>query len=184
MMLPVERYDNLKFKDLGRCVLWPAVIVVVLLTSCCAQAQQNGTSGTNPMSLKFTSLDGRKVDVGSLKGKFVLIDCWATWCVPCLKEMAHIKAMYEKYGSRCFEVIGISMDDRTSKDRVKKILQEKNIFWTQRFEGKEFLEDSFRKPYNIGSLPAVYLLDRQGKDCGYRREGEQIERLLREYLGV
>jgi thiol-disulfide isomerase/thioredoxin len=134
------------------------------------------------VNLTFTALDGRKVNNESLKGKIVLIDCWATWCGPCLKEMPHIKELYDKYHDKGFEVIGFSMDELSAKERVKKLIKQKNIPWPQRFEGKGFEEDSFRKQYGIKSLPTVYLLNKEGIIVDTNARGERLEALIKQYL--
>jgi thiol-disulfide isomerase/thioredoxin len=134
--------------------------------------------------LKFTALDGHNVDVSSLKGKIVLIDCWATWCGPCLQEMPRIKELYDKYHDKGFEVIGISMDEPSAKERVKKLIKQKNIPWSQRFEGKGFEEDSFRKQYDIKSLPTVYLLNKEGIIVDTNARGERLEELIKQYLNL
>jgi thiol-disulfide isomerase/thioredoxin len=136
------------------------------------------------VNLTFTALDGRKVNNESLKGKIVLIDCWATWCGPCLKEMPHIKELYDKYHDKGFEVIGISMDEPSAKERVKKLIKQKNIPWPQRFEGKGFEEDSFRKQYDIKSLPTVYLLNREGIIVDKNARGEKLEALIKQHLNL
>lgn len=87
----------------------------LMLVACSLTHEQGATS--QPMILKFILLDGHAVDVSSLKGK-ILIDCWATWCILRLKEMMHIKELYEKYNGNSFEVIGISMDEASAKERV------------------------------------------------------------------
>jgi thiol-disulfide isomerase/thioredoxin len=136
------------------------------------------------LTLQFTSLDGRSVDVSTLKGKIVLIDCWATWCGPCLQEMPHIKELYDKYHDKGFEVIGISMDESSAKERVKKLIKQKSILWPQRFEGKGFEEDSFRKQYDIKSLPTVFLLNKEGIIVDTNARGEKLEVLIKQYLNL
>lgn len=135
------------------------------------------------MTLKFISLDGRSIDLSSLKGKIVLVDCWATWCVPCLREMSHIKEVYEKYNDKGFEVIGISMDEASAKARVQQVVAQKGLSWPQRFQGDGFQEDAFRKLYQIRSLPAVFLLDKEGKIVDTNARGDRLEPLLQKYLG-
>lgn len=142
------------------------------------------TAHSQTLNLKFTALDGRKVDISSLKGKIVLIDCWATWYTPCLKEMAHIKEMYAKYHEKGFEVIGISMDGSSEKERLIQIVKQKNILWPQRFEGKGFQDDSFRVLYSIESLPTVYLLDKEGNILDMNARGDRLEPLIKQHLGL
>ncbi len=76
-----------------------------VLPVACAQVDQ-----TKPLDLKFTAVDGRKVDLSELRGKVVLIDFWATWCPPCRLIAPDILATYKKYHSQGLEVIGVSVD--------------------------------------------------------------------------
>jgi thiol-disulfide isomerase/thioredoxin len=150
-------------------------LVVILLS---------GTADGQTIDLKFTSLDGRLVDVQALKGKIVLIDCWASWCAPCLKEMSCVKDLYNKYHNKGFEVIGISMDEALAKERVQQIVAQKDLPWPQRFQGSGFEEDTFRKLYQIKSLPAVFLLDQEGNIVDTDARGDRLEPLLKKYLGL
>src|SRR5471030_1254825 len=68
-----------------------------------------------PLDLKFTAVDGKKVDLADMRGKVVLIDFWATWCPPCRAEVPDVVATYKKYHDQGFEVVGISLDQ--DKDR-------------------------------------------------------------------
>src|SRR5260221_342289 len=67
-----------------------------------------------PLDICFTALDGREVDLAKLKGKVVLVEFWSTSCGPCVAEMPSVKAAYQKFHDRGFEVVGINLDDKES----------------------------------------------------------------------
>ncbi len=100
-----------------------------------------------PLTLKFTALDGREIDLEKMRGKVVLIDFWATWCPPCVAEMPHLKAVYQKYHPRGLEIVGLSLD-RDRKALEKYVAKEK-VPWAQRFDGEPWEN---RWPRNMGLL--------------------------------
>jgi thiol-disulfide isomerase/thioredoxin len=112
-----------------------------------------------PVSLKFTAVDGREVDLANLKGKVVLVDFWATTCGPCVKELPMVKAASDKFLEQGFEVIGISCD--TDKKRLNKFLKEKQIFWPQYFDGKGF-NNKYSMKFGIDGIPHMFLIDKHG----------------------
>jgi len=111
------------------------------------------------LAFKFTALDGREVDLEAMRGKVVLIDCWATWCPPCLREMPHVKAAYDRVHSKGFEVVGISSDD--DREALEKFVKENRIPWPQYFDGKGEL-NRFALQFDVGGIPTMWLLDRKG----------------------
>lgn len=159
-------------------------LLIILVLSASALQAQDINIMDRPIMLKFTSLDGRKVDIENLKGKVILIDCWATWCGPCLREIPHIKALLQKYQNRGFEVIGISLDNAASKDRVLQIIKSNSIEWPQRFEGKGFNDDSFVKQFEIRSLPTGYLINKEGNIIDTNAKGDRLESLIKKSLGL
>ncbi|MFA6545885.1 MAG: TlpA disulfide reductase family protein [Limisphaerales bacterium] len=133
-----------------------------------------------PLVIKFTALDGRKVELAKLKGKVVLIDFWATWCGPCVAEIPNIKSTYEKLNPRGFEVIGISLDD--DKAALLAMVKQKQIPWPQFFESEKE-ENRYAKEFDVSSIPTMWLVDKQGRLVDVNaREGleKKVEKLLAE----
>jgi thiol-disulfide isomerase/thioredoxin len=135
-----------------------------------------------PFELSFTALDGRKVDLKALRGKVVLIDFWATWCGPCIAELPNVKQTYAAYHDKGFEVIGVSLDNERDRKKFIDLVAKEGIAWPQRFEGKGW-EDSLAKEYTVSGIPAMFLLDQQGRlvttDARGEKLGLEIKRLLK-----
>jgi thiol-disulfide isomerase/thioredoxin len=111
-----------------------------------------------PVESQFTAVDGRKVDMASMRGKVVLVDFWATWCPPCLAALPVLKAEYENYHGRGFEVVGVSWDQEQGK--LIRFVAADGMRWPQYFEGPyRKLGESF----GIGGIPYTFLVDRKGR---------------------
>ncbi len=133
-----------------------------------------------PLDIKFTALDGRKVELAKLKGKVVLIDFWATWCGPCVAEIPNMKSAYEKLHAKGFEIIGISLDD--DKNALQALVRQKQLPWPQFFESEKE-ENRYAKEYGVSSIPAMWLVDKQGNLVDTNaRDGleKKVEKLLAE----
>ena len=112
-----------------------------------------------PLAIRFTALDGRVVDLAQLKGKVVLVEFWSTTCGPCVAEMPTVKAAYEKFHGRGFEVIGISLD--SSEAALRRFLKEKALPWPQHFDGRHW-ENQFAVQYGVFGIPTLWLVDTNG----------------------
>lgn len=114
----------------------------------------------NPVAIKFTAVDGREVDMGKLSGKVVLVDFWATECVPCVAALPRVKAALEKYRQKGLEVIGISCD--TDKEKLQRFLKAKEISWPQYFDGQQQAQNKFAQSFGICGVPHMFLVDKKG----------------------
>lgn len=112
-----------------------------------------------PLDIRFTSLDGREVDLAGLAGKVVLVEFWSTTCGPCVAELPALKAAYEKFHPRGFEVVAISLDDK--EGAVRRFIKDKELPWPQHFDGKGWV-NKFAVQYGIYSIPTMWLVDKRG----------------------
>ena len=113
----------------------------------------------SPVELKFTDTHGKKVDTTALKGKVILVDFWATWCGPCVKEVPHVVEAYKKLHDKGFEIVGISLD--SDKAALAKFTKANGMTWPQYFDGLGW-KNKIAVKYGINSVPAMWLIDKEG----------------------
>ncbi|MGF1923807.1 MAG: TlpA family protein disulfide reductase [Bacteroidia bacterium] len=128
----------------------------------------------------FTKLDinGKSLSLESLKGKYVLLDFWGSWCVPCRKGNPHLISLYEKYRKLGFEIIGIAADDQTQY-AWRKAVKDDKLPWLQILQGD--LSDQ----YKIASYPTKILIDQKGNIIGrFGEEQHSLDNMLEKIFKV
>jgi peroxiredoxin len=133
-----------------------------------------------PLELRFTTIDGRNVDLNTLRGKVVLVQFWASWCAYCTDELPLIRAAYDQYHERGFEIVGISYD--TTREELTRFLSERQIPWPQYNDGLG-RAGPIAKQLEVFEIPTLWLVDKKGllREIDVR-EGlaDKVEKLLAE----
>ena len=147
-----------------------------------------------PEIAKNDLVTGKPFALSSLKGKVVLLDFWASWCVPCRKSNPHVKALYEKYRKKGFDVVYVADNDSRPEEALKAIDQDGIRKYHHVLRGLKTLKDANGKmtgydksedvseQYAIHFLPTKYLIDREGKIIG-KVTDEELDAKLKEIFG-
>lgn len=137
-----------------------------------------------PLELEGKLLSGTTLDWESYRGKVVLIDFWATWCVPCVADLPNVKALYDKYHSLGFEVIGVSLDH--SHHELESFVKQNSLPWEQVFDAK--IQDTNKRPspmatkFSVASIPTAFLVDRDGKVLSIEARARELDPVLKKML--
>lgn len=113
-------------------------------------------------TFEYENFDGSKTKLESLKGKYVYIDVWATWCGPCRAEIPHLQEVEEKYKDKNIAFVSISVDEKKDYEKWKKMVADKKLGGIQLIADNNWQSD-FIKAYGINSIPRFILLDPEGK---------------------
>ena len=134
----------------------------------------------------FTEADtsGKMVSLSSFRGKYVLIDFWASWCGPCRAENPNVVKAFNLYKGKNFTVIGISLDGQGDKNKWLTAIQKDNLPWTQVSDLKAW-DDTAAVLYLVGDsgIPQNFLLDPNGKIIAKNLRGDDLEDELAQILG-
>lgn len=138
---------------------------IALLTGLCAMGgclpadmPRGPRVGEPAIEYVAATLEGDTVSLASLRGEVVLLNLWATWCVPCRTETPYLQSLYEEHAGAGFRIVGISLDTGDTADQVAAFVEEYGVTYTilhdPQMRGMEL--------YQILGLPATFLIDREG----------------------
>ncbi|WP_299125572.1 TlpA disulfide reductase family protein [uncultured Winogradskyella sp.] len=120
------------------------------------------SKGDASPEFSYETIDGKIISLNDLKGKYVYIDVWATWCAPCIKQVPYLKQLEERYHNKNIVFVSISVDKEKVKDTWKQMIADKELGGLQLFADKSFDSD-FMNAYAVNSIPRFILIDPEGK---------------------
>jgi thiol-disulfide isomerase/thioredoxin len=141
-------------------------------------------NGVGSMAADFTQNDvnGVPVKLSSFRGKYVLLDFWASWCGPCRQENPNVVKAYKKYKDKNFAIVGVSLDRAESKANWLAAIKSDGLAWTQVSDLK-FWNNEVAVLYHIQSIPANFLIDPTGKIIAKDLRGSDLDNKLEDVLG-
>ena len=144
-----------------------------------AQSQVRRADGVGKaFEISFTdAASGETVSSETLKGKIYVVDWWATWCGPCVAELPTMKKIYAEYHDKGVEFIGVSLDqppEKGGRDKLLAFVKEHDMPWPQYYQGN-FWQSEFSSSWGINSIPALFVVDADGKLVSTEARGKLEE---------
>ena len=145
---------------------------------------KKGAPGALATLFSTVDIEGKPLSLADFKGRYVLLDFWASWCVPCREGNPHLKQLYTQYKTKGFEIVGISDDDAKPEAWRAAVAQDEIGVWKHVLRGLKRTTDGFDRTndinenFGIHTLPTKILIDKEGKIIGrYGGGGESDEAL-------
>lgn len=127
----------------------------------------------------LTNPEGKDISLSDYRGKYVLLDFWASWCGPCLREVPNVRKVYDRYHPKGFEILSVSLDDK--KDNWTEAIDKHHLNW-EHVSSLKGWQCPVAKLYSVSGVPAMFLLDQDGRiiACGLRGEelGQKVASLF------
>ncbi len=145
------------------------------------QVTAKGLTGQTAPEFSLPDPNGKSISLSSFRGKYVLVDFWASWCKPCRMENPVVVAAYQQYKNRNFTVLGVSLDQPGAKDDWMTAVMKDGLTWTQVSDLK-FWDSPVVSLYKITGIPYNILIDPQGKIIAESLRGDALGATLNKVL--
>lgn len=137
--------------------------------------------GSPAPEFALNDVNGKPVKLSDFRGKYVLLDFWASWCGPCRRENPNLVKAYDAYKDKGFTILGVSLDKPGDKDKWLEAIQKDGLPWTQVSDLKAW-ESDVAKLYEVNAIPMNFLISPDGKIIAKYLRGEALETQLKKVL--
>lgn len=145
------------------------------------EALKNQVPGGTAPEISLQDPYGNIQNLSDLRGKYVLIDFWASWCRPCRAENPNVVRLYNKYKSKGFDIFSVSLDN--SVDRWKAAIEQDGLIWNNHVSDLLGWKTSVVNTYGFSGIPYTVLIDKEGKIIASKLRGASLEAKLKEIFG-
>jgi peroxiredoxin len=137
--------------------------------------------GAEAPNFTQTTPEGRQVSLSDYRGKYVLVDFWASWCGPCRQENPAVIKAYDAFKGRNFDILGVSLDNPTDRDKWLKAIADDHLPWTQVADLRGWQNEAAKR-YGVQSIPQNFLIDPAGKIVAANLRGEELQANLAQII--
>lgn len=131
--------------------------------------------------IELPNPNGKEMKLSSLRGNYVLIDFWASWCQPCRVENPNVVRLYNKYKDKNFDIFSVSLDD--NKEKWMEAIQADGLIWDNHVSDLLKWNTPLTQTYQFSGIPHTVLIDPEGKVIATKLRGQSLERKLQEIFG-
>ena len=125
--------------------------------------------------------EGKQVTLSDIKGKVTIVDFWASWCKPCRIENPNLVKLYDKYHSKGLEIISVSLERGNQKAFWIEAIKKDQLSWYN-VSNLKFWQDPIAQAYSVNSIPATFILDKNGALIAERLRGTELEAKIKSLL--